>query len=919
MYTTKKRYSDSGTPTHIVKLDYGKIDLNDFYDFVATEPALASAHPKPPNSGAEYFNKVFRDISASNPKIIDRIMYNYWAFLQREDPLMKAFPSRYLESTVQQVHTTRVVIDPQMAEVSVRGTPARIISSHTESDNVRLLYYAQGLKFDMYAVEEPEGAEMYGLQMMNLVANMEAAIKHHIVAVAIQTTPSYYLAPSRLSGTLRVPETGAEFVYLWRQLTNIFGKQQKTMATILRMFSDVMARQNERPDRIIVPSSKFNVLFGSDRSKFLYTNSGDEAEQKKVAATGVILPGQVANLLGLRAIPTAASEINSGYDESNRVLTSSDFRTGSIFVHLKQFSMQPAAKQKALWDTVLSPSWYSNADDEYKYYNTVAHDISFIPPGDYGYEGPIWRGLEGLPNRPLLHAFTGMYGNIPATSTFETEIKSRATASRRKVADHFFKRRVTPPDMNGNDDVSWRKVSPLLAWNDKYKFLYPATVLGELDLVLSADRKMMELALDIFEDRLFEGVNEKDGVPDAGDNSIKYKENIKRITWAHSETLRGMTVTNNTFGPNQKFDEKEAWQAAIKELNSDFQSKNPGATPEQTVAAAISCIYEFMKDESANSTESQVEKRFVEGRSERKKVARKLYFKQPIGAPFFKKCHDNNIFVPFSGVIVRVSERSEATTPVLLAAGKVGESYVQPRAELMSFAAESKQGFEEMGVHVGGRVEKKKFMPLLFAITGAINVSSGGSGDKFMVEHDIYQNALGSNYLTRMGNINAGFENPALVELRKELLNRPENCDRYTNLAIFQGTECGKIGGFPQAIDISGRHHARSFAPYISPSSPLLQEQREQMFPGSIFHAWALDADKVFRIRPDGELQIAPDEMSYIQLAESRRNNTVAALADCLHVNCRGVFERRQGIHVRGERIPGRMREMDECNVYVQN
>jgi len=627
----------------------------------------------------------------------------------------------------------------------------------------------------------------------------------------------------------------------------------------------------------------------------------------------------VANLLGLQAIPTAASEINSGYDESNRVLTSSDFRTGSIFVHLKQFSMQPAKKQKALWDTLLSPSWYSNADDEYKYYNTVAHDISFIPPGEYGYEGPIWKGLEGLPNRPLLHQFTGRNSKFADHAAFLSGMEKRAYESRRKVSDHFFKRRVTPLDVNGGEDDRWRKVSPLLAWNDEYKFLYPATHLGELDLVLSADEKMMELALDMFEARLFEGVNEKNGVPDNPDESAKYNENLKRITWAHSKTTKGMTITYDNSGQDRyTFDEETAWEAAQEEFLY-FESANPGSTKEQAVAAAVECIYRVMKDDSATSTESRVKAKFVEGRSERKKVAREIYFNQPIGAPFFKKCHDNNIFVPFSGAIVRVSERSEATTPVLLAAGKVGESYVQPRAELMSFAAESKQGFEEMGVHVGGRVEKKKFMPLLFAITGAINVSSGGSGDKFMIEHDVYQNALGSDYDERMRNINAGWTNPALVELRKELLNRPENCDRFTNLAIFQGTECGKIGGFPQVIDISGRHHARSFAPYILPSSPLLQEQREQMFPGSIFHAWALDADKVFRIRPDGDMQIAPDEMSYIQLAESRRNNTVAALADTVHVNCRGVFERRQGIHVRGERIPGRMREMDECNVYVQN
>lgn len=912
----RKRPTEDGVPTHVVKLDYSKLDINSFFDFAAQDPVVAAAHPMPPDSGSEHFYKAFRDISASNPRVLSNIMYKYWAFENRDDPLVQAFPGRQIESTVQRIQTTRVTIDPHMAEASVRGTPARIISSTSESDNTVMLYYAQGVKFDRYAVEEDDGATMFGLQVMNLIANMHAAINHHIVSVAIQTTPSFYFSAEQISPSLRVPQTETEFVYLWRQLVNIFGKPQKTMSTILRMHADVMARQNQRPDRIIVPSSKFNVLFGGDRGRFLYVNSGGEAAQKQNESTGAVLPGQVMNLLGLEAITTVACELNSGYGESARVLTSSDFRTGSIFVHLKQFSMLQLVDQRAIFDEVASPSWYTNQDDHYPYFNTVANDISIIQPGETGPSGPVWKGLEGLPNRPLLSAFTGMEGGFKDSD----DRQRKASASLDKIRREFVNRRIVPPgDPDDQTQLKrWKTVSPLLAWNPNLKCLYPALTLGEMPDFLEADKRDMELFMYMFESKLFEGVAFD---YDSGDPSDmeKFWVNFSKLTWAHPKLLEKNNETPE-YGDEIKdqahrFDEKESWKAATEEYEK-FRKNHPRSSEETAIAAAVKVMsYHTEYDDMYK----QVEEKYST-LSSRSKYANDILFRQPIGAPFFKKCRDNNIFVPFSGVIVRLSEKSEATTPVLLASGKIGESYVQPRGELMSLAQESKQGILEMGVHVGARiVDNTKFMPMPFAITGAVNVSSGGSGDKFMVEHAEVQNALGSTYEERMNNIALGHANPAMKALREKLLNRPENCGRYTNLAIFQGNKCSKQGGFPQVIDITGRFHARSFVPFISAGHPVLMERGEQLFPGSVFHAWALDADKVFRVRPDGDMQIVPEKMSYIEIAETRRNNTVAALADSLHFNRFGIPERRQGIHVRGERIPGKMREQDECNVYATN
>jgi hypothetical protein len=258
---------------------------------------------------------------------------------------------------------------------------------------------------------------------------------------------------------------------------------------------------------------------------------------------------------------------------------------------------------------------------------------------------------------------------------------------------------------------------------------------------------------------------------------------------------------------------------------------------------------------------------------------------QPFCSQFFELCHHRNVTIPFSGITVRVSERSEMHSVVAVAAEQLGKTFTTVFAPISWSDGPTKQGADQLVIRTGTTLpDSKAIFPLMRCLGGPIDRENGGSGDRYMVD-------LNDRIPARRGD---------LAEWSERYVNAPEQQGRHTNFFFFQGTKVAR-GIFPNVINLTGSHANQPdlMRPYIN-DPDMLGPDDQQHYPGAAFNAWVLSAKERFKtsiVRPP-----APDGESFNSLRGTLMNSAMAVVADTRLPNHKGEPEWYPGNHLRGPR-----------------
>ncbi len=883
-HTHTLSYNDDGQPK---LFDWAHKNLG----YVAQElgftnnPMLAAA-PKY-EAGVQKFITWFRDFARNHPTQYADIIEMYRIELAGPDRLIRRFRQVRVPLGVMSVEYTNFSIEHGPSELSVRNTPARIISAVEEGGAVHLSYYAQLKRFDLYALGLVEGVEDYQNGMIQVLSNLNASQKFHILKATFENTPCFYFTPEYINAGMRMPRTMHDCLENIEQHFNCFGKPTLTPEVILALAGTVMARQDRIIDSIVVPISKYDAFVRKGRiDRYCYEMSGDMARANQEKLTGALpADGSIADTIaGTEVITVPLLESNTINNTSTRILTA-EVCSGGHAVFLKDFDALEPAKYISSMERIGVCSWQSGKYDWYKYHEAMMRDMRWHATPMVGGVPDFSDGVSGRLNRTLLYNFLGANSN---------------SQDQRQLMEHHFayiNTRDPSREPSGDEDedvVDHRcaKIDDTLIYHPERKIWYPWGVIGEASGDLSKDI-YFELSYETLALRLREG---SDTVGDA-----QFNNNAKRCLGTNHLAFSmdymkdladiGSGVPTYVSGELDKYDE-EKLQARIKKDKDNHTLLHIATYPLEENP-------DFMRRWEATK---EIFDPYV------RTAARLFLTAEPSQETFFL-LDQNNIANRFSGVIADFSELSDASTPVILAPGILGEAYTHPLAKRTVLAGEIKEGASEMGSFVGARIiDDRNFLPLLFGVGGRV---IAGSSPGFMADLLPLTDRNGDP----VERISDNHGNDFFNRWRRDNLNNPRNCPENSKLALFQGMNAGSAnagrGDFPREISLLAFWRMGEVQPYMRESSDFDQRD-EQMFPGAAFLAWLLQP-RTFFANHTIDSGMPVQKYSYANIVECRRSNTIAPRMDTVrYVSHSGKYELATGNHIRGPRTP-EMVYTDQC------
>lgn len=909
------------------------------------------------SKGEEIYISWFQDQVKNSPKLLDIFFFNQWLRILSEDPFTRHCTRVAVDSTELQVVWTEFIINREIAPLAVEGTPAQILSSTTQNGILHLKYFAQGDKFDMYALPTPEGRAKYERQVRNRHANLMAAVTHNICKSAIPQSLSHYLTPRKITSGTRLPQTVLEALEVMALTFNGFGKTNLSYESLIAHYCEPLIREGRNASVLVLPVASRGTLIQGRRARYIYAESGSNAKNNLANDTSAGMETGTESIAGLKVITMPLHEVNAD-------ILRDDCTTGSQFIFHKEFADSTTPdKFKSAWDLVSTCDWASNTWSDYHWAKIVGKEPRFIP-GTIEGNTTTYRGNQGTINRELLTSFYGramtddqyrffQENNDSSKDDFEAAVngldqKIKDAKTDQSLEAHF----VRCNTKNPKTVDQFNRIDPLMVYQPHKKILYPATFIGELPEAQNPDSTYL-MAYKTLALRLKEGLS-KDDLEDPYEsggelkksvwnnaqrcmfgNSLAFNAPTKVISSTAKELGADTNAWNYTGGPKnpKKKSGDDSYSEFAHRINVETFLKGLKDSGEQVTneahvlvnsIASSEVFPPFGPNEEIDEEDSKIyglsdmARRWQQTEifpDEFMKIAARLYLMQPICPQFFERCAQNNVFSPHSGVVLRVSEKSKMITPVLAEDGQFMEMYYHAMPDKIYGSGENKTGMGESGLFTAARVkDAKSILPLMFAIGGELSQQNGGCGSGFMTDllkfpEDDQEDESGEQMIPR---VIIDMKDPVLDAWRRRYLNCPEQCGRNTNLFFFQGSKVGQ-GHFPRAIDITGHHRRELFAPYMLESKDY-QELDEQLYPGAAFNNWFLNADNAYRTKRAKVPENPPDCFSYEDIRHLHSNNTLAARVETRCIDFRGNLVIKKGCHLRGDRLPG-MVEMDQCQV----
>ena len=833
--------------------------------------------------GVQKYITWFRDFATKYPTIFPQIIKMYDVELNGPDRISRLFKDVKLADGDMSVRWSTFRIEHGPSESAVRNTNARVVSAVEESGVTHLSYYAQMKQFDLYGLGLKEGVEDYERGLIQVLYNLNAALKYHILKSTLEHTPCFYLNPDNINAGMRLPRTLHDCLENMEQHFNCFGKPTMTSEVILALTDTIFARQDRTIDRVIIPISKYDAFFRNGRTeRYFYNMSGSDARTNQDEMTGALpASAEIAdNIAGVEVISIPLLEKNTVGSKSSRILTA-EICTGSHAVFLKDFDALDAAKYLSMHEQIGVCSWTSNKYDWYKYAETMRRDLRWTPTAMVGDVPDFSDGVSGRLNRPLLMNYLGGL----TTRNEKFDVKTESDQQQATVAKRFVSINTKSPV---GDDKKCKRMDPVFIYNADAGVWHPWGVMGEAAEELTEDR-FFDLTYETLALRLRESGG---NIGDASFNNTVTRclgQNQFKLTVEQLTDLNA-PVPTSSLGVASTYDERD-----FAELTTE---KDANHTAAHIAVYPLANNPDFVRRWNATS---ELFDPFVRA------AARLFLVAEPSQETFFLM-DKNNIANRFSGIIADFSEKSDASTPILLSGGRyVGEKYVKPLGKVTTVSGETKSGASELGSFVGARItDDRNFLPLLFALGGKVTT---GSSNGFMVDLIPVKDRFGKRVIVT---------NPRDTLFRswcRENLNRPDNCPNNSKLVFFQGANAGSAncgrGDLKMEFSLLGRVRFAEVAPYMYESADF-DQQEEQMIPGIAFHVWLLEPNSYFS-NPSIERGTPLNKYSYAEIVDGHRCNTIAARADTVrYVSNNDRFELATGNHIRGPRTPG-MVYTDQC------
>ena len=811
--------------------------------------------------GMPKFITWFRDVIRNYPKVYNDIIYMYTTELFGRDRITNLFPPTRVGLGLLNVEFSRFEIEHGPSEPSVENTPARIISAKTESGSISLSYYAQMQPFDYYAMSLPGGLQRFEQGWTQVLSNRNAALKYHILRVPIENTPCFYFNPNYLNSGMTMPLTAEDCILNMENHFNAFGKEDKTPELILAEAGLIFSRADRVISKVIVPISKYDAFIHNGRmQRYFYDVSGPAATQNREAMTNT-LPADASlgdSIGGIELLSIPLLEVSATRSRTSRILTA-EICTGGHAVFLKDFHGLDAKNYLSSWEEIATCSWKTNQYDWYPYADTVQRDLHWNPTVRNGGVPEFGDGVSGRLNRVAIHNFLGRSNDSDEQIT---NLKKRYAFINTKF-----------PTSN----KMRHKMDPVMIYNPERKIWHPWGAIGEASNWLSDDEFLL-LSYKTLALRLQEG--------GAAFGSPDYKNNALRCLGERHVLAPGFDVPPklDALGTTGSYDE------------SDFQN-DIGANTSKNHTEAHFEVYPPSKNQDLVRRWTWIDENIFD---QFENAAAKLFLLAEPSQETFYLFKVNNVANPFSAIIADFSEKSDVSTPVFLAEGQLGESYLHDMAPLTTGGAENKEGGVEVGSFVGARIkDDRDFLPYLFGLGGCVQ---SGSTNGFLIDNLPSVNNYGEKYPPFLS-----AEHEGLEKWRRNYLNQPDNAPDHSKLVFFQGANAGSAncgrGDLPYLISLMFFFREPEFVPYMSRSADF-NERQEQMIPGAAFQAWMLQPHRFFTTRAMSEF-VPTEKYSYAEIVATRRSNTLAPRIDTVRYTANGKFEATKGIHIRGERVPG--------------